>query len=331
MGFFSKQFIDVIDWVESEDGVLSYKFPFEDNEIQNGGQLTVRESQMALFVDQGRIADQFAAGRYTLGTQTLPILTNLKNWDKAFKSPFKSDVYFFSTRDQMDLKWGTAQPITVRDPEMGAIRMRAFGNYSFALTDPRKYFKAVAGTKEISHVKDLEGQLRSGIVTGIASTLGGGKTAFLDLAGNQSQLSETLLASLAPQFDNYGLKLKAFFVQSISLPEEIQPYLDKAAGMRMLDLNKYVQFQSAEAMVAAANNPGGGAAGAGVGLGAGLAMGQMMGQAFKGASGGGGGGSETPEGDPLALIDQLHGLLTKGILSQAEFDTKKAELLKRVK
>lgn len=326
MGFFSKQFIDVIDWVENEDRVLSFKYPMEDNEIQNGAQLTVRESQLALFVDQGRFADQFAPGRYTLSTQTLPVLTNLKNWDKAFKSPFKSDVYFFSTRDQMDLKWGTAQPITLRDPEMGPIRMRAFGNYSFALLDPRKYFKAVAGTKEISFVRDIEGQLRSGIVTGIAASLGGGKTPFLELAGSQGTLSETLLNSLSPFFDNYGLKLKTFFVQSISLPEEIQPYLDKAAGMRMLDLQKYVQFQSAEAMVAAANNPAGGAAGAGVGIGAGVAMGQMMGQAFKGA-----GGSSESDGDPIALIDQLHGLLTKGILSQAEFDAKKAELLKRVK
>ncbi|MGZ3721901.1 MAG: SPFH domain-containing protein, partial [Bdellovibrionales bacterium] len=239
MGIFSKQFIDVIDWVENEDGVLSYKYPMEDNEIQNGGQLTVRESQLALFIDQGRVADQFAPGRYTLSTLTLPILTTLKNWDKAFKSPFKSDVYYFSTRDQMDLKWGTAQPITVRDPEMGAIRMRAFGNYSFALQDPRKYFKTVAGTKEISRVAEIEGQLRSGIVTGIAAALGCSKTAFIDMAGNQCKLSETLLASLAPTFDNYGLKLKSFFVQSISLPEEIQPYLDKAAGMRMLDLQKY--------------------------------------------------------------------------------------------
>ncbi len=325
MGFFSKQFIDVIEWVEGEDGVLSLKYPMEDNEIQNGGQLTVRESQMAMFIDQGRVADVFTPGRYPLTTQTLPLLTNLKNWDKMFKSPFKSDVYFFSTRDQMDLKWGTAQPITIRDPEMGAIRIRAFGNYSFALTDPKLYFKTVAGTKDVSHVSELEGQLRSGIVTGMASGLGGGKTPFIEMAANQMQLSQTLQTALDPFFSNYGLKLKSFFVQSISLPEEIQPYLDKAAGMRMLDLQKYMQFQSAEAMVAAANNPGGGAAGTGVGLGAGMAMGQMMAQGLKG------GGGDAAESDPVAMIDQLHGLFKKGVLSQAEFDTKKAELLKRIK
>jgi membrane protease subunit (stomatin/prohibitin family) len=330
MGFFSKQFIDVIEWVESEDGILSYKFPMQDNEIQNGAQLTVRESQMAMFVDEGRVADVFNPGRFTLNTKTLPLITNLKNWDKLFASPFKSDVYFFSTRDQMDLKWGTAQPITLRDPEMGAIRLRAFGNYSFNVSDPKKYFKTVAGTKEISRVSELEGQLRSGVITGIASSLAGSKKPFLEMAGDQMILSQTLQTSLEPFFSNYGLKLKSFFVQSISLPEEIQPYLDKAAGMRMLDLQKYVQFQSAEAMLAAANNPsGGGTAQAGVGMGAGLAMGQMMGQAFKGL--GGDSAGTTSDADPVAMIEQLHGLLKKGVLSQSEFDAKKSELLKRIK
>jgi membrane protease subunit (stomatin/prohibitin family) len=207
---------------------------------------------------------------------------------------------------------------------MGAIRVRAFGNYSFNLQDAATFFKTVAGTKEISYSADLEGQLRSGVVTGIASALGTGKTPFLEMAGNQMQLSETLRLSLEPYFANYGLKLKSFFVQSISLPEEIQPYLDKAAGMRMLDLQKYVQFQSAEAMLAAAKNTSGGnMASAGVGLGAGMTMGQMMGQALKGDAG--------SDGDPVALIDQLHGLFKKGVLSEAEFNSKKAELLKRIK
>src|SRR3954447_3539063 len=146
--FISKQFIDVIEWVEPEDGILSYRYPMQDREIQNGGKLTVRDSQMAVFVNEGKLADAFGPGLYTLNTHTLPILTYLKNWDKAFKSPFKSDVYFFSTREQLDQKWGTAQPITVRDKELGALRVRAFGNYTYQVKDPKVFHQKISGTRD---------------------------------------------------------------------------------------------------------------------------------------------------------------------------------------
>src|SRR5215831_16198457 len=155
--FISKQFIDVIEWVEPEDGILAYRYPMQDREIQSGGKLTVRDSQMAVFVNEGKVADAFGPGLYTLNTNTLPILTYLRNWDKAFKSPFKSDVYFFSTRMQTNQKWGTATPITIRDKEFGAVRMRAYGIYSYHILDPKVFYQKVSGTREAYHVADLEG------------------------------------------------------------------------------------------------------------------------------------------------------------------------------
>src|SRR6201988_543558 len=164
MSFFSKQFIDVIHWTEPGEGILAYRYPMEDMEIQNGGQLTVRDSQAAVFVNEGQIADVFGPGLYTLSTHTLPILTYLNNWDKAFKSPFKSDVYFFSTRLQVNQKWGTATPVTIRDKDFGAVRMRAYGIYSWRITDPRAFHTNVSGTRENYTTAEIEGQLRNTII-----------------------------------------------------------------------------------------------------------------------------------------------------------------------
>src|ERR1700678_256839 len=159
MSFLSKQFIDVIQWTEPEDGILAYRYPMEDMEIQNGGKLTVRDSQLAVFVNEGRVADVFAPGLYTLSTNTLPILTYLMNWDKAFKSPFKSDVYYFSTRLQTNPRWGTATPITIRDKEFGAVRLRGYGIYSWHISNAKAFHTKVSGTRDIYHVADLEGPL----------------------------------------------------------------------------------------------------------------------------------------------------------------------------
>ena len=224
---FKKQFIEVIEWTESEDGVLAHRFPTMDKEINTGAQLTVRESQMSVFVNEGTVADTFSPGRYKLTTQTLPILTSLLNWDKMFKSPFKSEVYFFSTREQLDQRWGTQQPITVRDKEFGAIRLRAFGTFSYKIDEPTTFYQKVSGTRENYTVVDLDGQLRSMIVTSIATQLGKSEIAFLDMAGNQTAFSEMLKKELDMAFMSYGLKLETFLVQSITLPDELQEYLDK--------------------------------------------------------------------------------------------------------
>lgn len=277
MSFFSKQFIDVIHWTEPGDGVLAYRYPMEDMEIQNGGQLTVRDSQAAVFVNQGQIADVFGPGLYTLSTNTLPILTYLMNWDKAFKSPFKSDVYFFSTRLQTNQKWGTAQPITIRDKEFGAVRVRAFGIYAYRISDPKMFYQKVSGTRASYTVPELEGQLRNTIIGQMTDMFGNAAVNFIDLAAHQSQLGQNMLAAMRPVFADLGLMLDNFTVENVSLPEELQKMLDQRISMNMIgDMSKYTQFQVAQSMPIAAANEGGGMAGAGVGLGAGMLLAQQM-------------------------------------------------------
>ena len=283
--FLSKQFIDVIEWVEPEDGILAYQYPMQDREIQNGGKLTVRESQAAVFVNEGKVADAFMPGLYTLTTQTLPILTYLQNWDKAFKSPFKSDVYFFSTRLQTNQHWGTQNPITIRDKEFGAVRLRAFGIYSYHLMNPKEFYTKVSGTRDVYRVEDLEGQLRNTIVGRITDTFAGSNVPFLDMAANQVALSEKIATQMKPAFTELGLSLDSFVVENLSLPEELQKVLDQRISMNMVgDMGRYTQYQVAQSIPIAAANEGGGAAGIGAGLGAGVAMGQAMMDAVKKAS-----------------------------------------------
>lgn len=281
--FLTKQFIDVIHWTESEEGVLAWRFPMRDMEIQNGAQLTVRESQMAVFVNEGRIADAFGPGLYKLSTQTLPLLTNLMNWDKLFQSPFKSDVYFFSTRLQTNQRWGTANPITIRDKEFGAVRLRAHGIYAWRVGEPRTFHAKISGTREIYHVADLEGQLRNTIVGRMADVFGESAIPFLDMAANQVELGQKITEHLRPQFASLGVDLDTLVVENLSLPDELQKRLDERIGMNMVgDMGRYTQFQVAQSIpVAAANEGGGGVAGIGVGLGAGLAMAQTMMGAMK--------------------------------------------------
>ena len=275
--FLEKQFIDVIQWTEQEDGVLDYRYPMRDMEIQNGGKLTVRESQMAAFVNEGRIADVFTPGLYTLTTRTLPLLTNLMNWDKEFQSPFKSDVYFFSTRLQVNQRWGTPNPITIRDKEFGAIRLRGFGIYSYRIADPRTFYTKVSGTRDVYGVADLEGQLRNTIVGRMSDTFASSNIPFLDMAANQVALGQKIGEQLKPVFTDLGLALDTFVVENLSLPDELQKLLDQRIGMTMVgDMNRYTQFEVAQSMPIAAGNEGGGAAGVGVGLGAGLTMAQQM-------------------------------------------------------
>ena len=336
MDFIKKQFIDVIHWTEESDGVLAYRYPMQDFEIQNGAQLTVRDSQMAVFVNEGQVADVFGPGRYVLNTQTLPVLTNLMNWDKLFDSPFKSDVYFFSTRLQLDRTWGTPNPVTIRDKDFGIIRMRAFGIYSYKLADPGRFYKEISGTRETYTVDDLDGQLRNLVVAGMSDLFGESGVPFVDMASNQVEFAAKLKTALEPVFDRYGLALDAFAVQNISLPEELQKILDTKIGMNMIgDMGRYTQYQVANSIPLAAQNEGG-MAGIGAGLGAGMTIGQGMAQSMAQAMQPGTAAAPTASPAPaasvsaddvVATLEKLHGLVTKGILSQAEFDAKKAELL----
>lgn len=276
--FLVKQFIDIVQWTETDQDTLGWRFPMQDMEIQNGGKLTVRDSQAAVFVNEGRIADVFGPGLYTLTTQNLPILTDLMNWDKQFKSPFKSDVYFYSTRIKTDQRWGTATPITIRDKEFGAVRVRGYGIYSWHIDNPKAFYTKVSGTREMYKLADLEGQLRNTIVGRMTGAFAESGVPFLDMAANQVELGNKIAEGLKPIFADLGLALDTFVVENLSLPEELQKMLDTRVGMNMLgDMNRYTQFQVANSMpIAAGNEGGGGIAGIGVGLGAGLTMAQQM-------------------------------------------------------
>jgi len=332
--FIKKQFIDVIQWNEDSDGTLAWRYPMEDFEIQYGASLTVRDSQMAVFVNEGKIADVFGPGRYTLTTQTIPVLTYLKNWDKAFESPFKSDVYFFSTRLQLGRKWGTPQPVTIRDKDFGMVRLRAFGMYSYKLADPKKFFTEISGTRAEYTVDELEQQLRNLVVATMSATLGGADLPFLDMAANQLLLAERMVAGMTPSFERYGLTLDNFAVENISLPEELQKAIDARISMGMVgDLGKYTQFQVAQSVPLAAQNEGG-LAGVGAGLAAGVGMGQVMMDALRPA--------QTPAAaaapaapapaadDPEARLAKLKVLLDKGLVTPADYDAAKAEILKKL-
>ena len=345
MDFIKKQFIDIIQWTESQDGTLAWRFPMADMEIQNGASLTVRESQLAVFVNEGKVADVFGPGTHKLTTQTLPVLTYLKNWDKLFESPFKSDVYFFSTRQQLDQKWGTSQPITVRDKDFGAVRLRAFGNYAFRIVDAKLFHTEISGTRDTYTVADVDGQLRGLVMQNISTAIAASGIPFLDLAANQIEFAKALTVQLAPEMAKIGLKLDGMTVQNVSLPEELQKILDQKIGMGMVggDMGKFMQYQTAQAIpkFAEGGGQGGGIAGDAMGLGAGVALGQVLAQNLQvGLQGGLQGGqaaavaaaplpSVKPD-DVIGLLEKLGDLKTKGILTAEEFDAKKAELLKKL-
>jgi len=342
MDFIKKQFIDILQWTEDQDGVLAYRFPMQDFEIQYGASLTVRDSQLAVFVNEGTIADVFQPGMHKLTTQTLPVLTYLKNWDKLFESPFKSDLYFYSTRTQLDRKWGTPNPITIRDKDFGIVRLRAFGIYSYHIVDPKAFYQKISGTRDLYTRDELEGQLRNTIIAGMTDLFGESGTPFIDMAANQDEFGKAMRAKMESVFADFGLALDSMIVQNISLPEELQKILDQKIGMNMIgDMNRFTQYQVANSIPLAAQNEGG-MAGLGAGLGAGVGFGQVMGQAMAGAmqpaapvapaapAAAAPAAAAISADDVVATLEKLHGLVEKGILSKEEFEAKKAELLKKL-
>lgn len=340
MDFLKKQFIDVLQWTEDDEGTLAWRFPMAGMEIQNGAQLVVRASQMAVFVNEGQVADVFGPGTYKLTTQTLPVLTYLKNWDKLFESPFKSDVYFFSTRQQVDQKWGTPQPITIRDADFGAVRLRAFGNYAYRVADPQLFHTEIAGTRERYTVAELDGQLRGLVLQHISNAIAASGVPFLDLAANQQRFAQALTQELTPAFAAIGLQLEGITVQNLSLPEELQKVLDQKIGMGMVgqNLGAFMQYQTAQAIpqLAAGAAQGGGVVGDAMGLGAGVALGQVLAQNLQAGlqAGTAPATAAAPVGmkpdEVMATLEKLADLKAKGILTEDEFSAKKAELLKKL-
>ncbi len=274
------QFIDVIEWTDNTSNTMVYKYDMGGKEIMMGAQLTVRESQVAIFVNEGELADVYGPGRYELSTSNMPIMTKLQSWKFGFNSPFKADVYFVNTKQFLDRKWGTANPVMMRDAEFGMIRIRAFGVYAFKVADPMVFLREVFGTKKITTAEDIEGQIKRTLVSGLSDAIAESKIPALDLAANYDELSNYALQAINPKILPLGVTLTSFVIENISLPEEVEKSMDKRTSMGVLgDLNKYTQYQAAEAIRDAASTPNS-AAGTGMGMGAGVAMGQMFANAF---------------------------------------------------
>src|SRR5689334_8738771 len=285
------QFIEVIEWLDESKDTLLYRFPVAGQEIKNGAQLIVRESQAAVFVFEGQVADVFTPGRYTVEGGNTPILSKIGAWKYGFNSPFKSEVYFVNTKQFTDMKWGTANPIMLRDQDFGIVRLRAFGAYSLRIADPAGFIKEIAGTNAHFQTEDIDEQLKRGIVTEFSDALGELKIPALDLAAQYKELGDTIRGKINEDFRTYGIEVTKFYVENISLPPEVEAAIDKRSSMGALgDANRYMQFQAADALRDAAQNEGGGA-GLGAGLGAGFAVGGQMANVF-GQQQQGGGGSQ---------------------------------------
>jgi len=281
MGLFDKirgEFIDIIEWTDSSNDTMVWRFPRYQNEIKNGAKLTVRESQVAVFVNEGQLADVFQPGMYDLTTQNLPILSTLKGWKFGFNSPFKAEVYFVNTKQFTNQKWGTKNPIMIRDAEFGPLRIRAFGNYAMRITDAAKFLKEVAGTDHEFTTDEVTEQLRNIVVTRFTDAVASSKIPVLDMASNYDEFSKLIQDRIKEEFNEYGISITKFLVENISLPPEVEQILDKRASMGIVgNLGAYTQFQTANAIENAANNPNaGGLMGAGVGMGMGFGMGNQM-------------------------------------------------------
>jgi membrane protease subunit (stomatin/prohibitin family) len=280
MGLFDKlknEFIDIIEWTDNSNDTMVWRFPRYQNEIKNGAKLTVRESQVAVFVNEGQIADLFLPGMYELKTQNLPILSTLKGWKYGFDSPFKAEVYFVNTKQFTNQKWGTKNPFMLRDPEFGPLRIRSFGSYAMKVKDAKVFLKEIVGTNDQFTTEEIAEQLRNIVVTRFTDAVASSKIPVLDMASNYDEFSKSIHEKMNPEFNEIGIELTKFLVENISLPPEVEAVLDKRTSMGIVgNLGAFTQFQAANAMEAAANNPAGGMMGAGMGMGMGMGMGNQM-------------------------------------------------------
>ncbi len=279
MSWLFGEFIDVVEWIDETDNTMVYRFERYGNEIKYGAKLVVRESQIAVFVNEGEIADVLNPGLYELETKNLPILTKLQHWDHGFKSPFKAEVYFCSSKRFIDLKWGTKNPIMLRDAEFDAVRLRAFGTYAVRIKDCSKFIREITGTDGNFTTDEISNQLRNLIVSRFASVIGNANISILDLAANYGELSEFITERIAPEFDAYGLELTKILVENISLPPEVEQALDKRTSIGIVGgLDKYIKYQSGQALEEGAKHGGG--VSDGLGIGVGVALGKRIGDSI---------------------------------------------------
>jgi len=272
--FVAGELIDIIEWIDETGDTMVSRFARPKNEIKNGAQLIVRPGQMALFVDQGKIADVFQPGRHELVTANLPLLSTLRGWKYGFQSPFKAEIIFVNTKQFTNRKWGTGNPVIVRDPELGPVRLRAFGTFAVRVTDPARLVRELVGTNSVFLIDEISDQLRDLVVAKLSGALADGDFSVYDLAKNYTALGGRVLERVAPQFQQYGLEITQIVVENVSVPAEVEAAIDQRSKMRVLgDLDAYAKLQSADALRDAARNPSGGAS-AGVGIGMGAAMAQ---------------------------------------------------------
>jgi len=277
--FLTGEFIDVIHWTDDTRDTMVWRFQREGHEIKYGAKLTVREGQAAVFVHEGQLADVFTPGLYMLETNNMPILTTLQHWDHGFKSPFKSEIYFVNTTRFNNLKWGTKNPIMLRDPEFGPTRIRAFGTYTIRIKEPARFMIEIVGTDGEFTMDEISFQIRNIIVQEFSRAIAGSGIPVLDMAANTADLGKLIVAEVAPTLEQYGLEMPEFYIENISLPPAVEQALDKRTSMGLAgDLGKFTQYSAAEAMTAAASNPAGGGMAAGLGAGMGMAMAQNMAQ-----------------------------------------------------
>lgn len=285
--FLKGQFIDVIEWLDDSRDTLVYRFERYGNNIMMGAKLTVREGQAAVFIHEGQLADVFSPGLYELETNNMPIMTALQHWSHGFNSPFKSEVYFVNTRRFPGLKWGTQNPIMLRDPEFGALRLRAFGSYTIRVTDPSVFMKEIVGTDGEFTEDEISGQIRNIVVQKVSQSLASSGIPALDMAANTGDLSKIVSEAIAPTLGDYGLSIPELYIENISLPPEVEKVLDQRSSMGIVgDLNKYTQFSAAQAIQNAGSAGGDSAMGTGMGMGMGMGMAQAMANAMGGMGAG---------------------------------------------
>jgi membrane protease subunit (stomatin/prohibitin family) len=321
--FIKGEFIEVIDWVDETQDTVIYKFPDKGNKIMNGAQLTVRESQVAVLMNEGEFGDVYIPGRHELSTKNMPITTTLKSWKYLFDSPFKVDIFYVSTKQFSNLKWGTSNPVILRDAEFGQVRLRSFGTFTMRVMEPRKFIKEFAGTQPWVRVDVVNEQLRNTIVSKMSEGLAEAKISVLDLAANFTELGEKLKPVFQKEFDIWGIELCQFYIENVSLPEEVEKMLDKSTSLNIMKdkLGQFNQMQAGIALENMADNPG---AASTAGLGAGMILTNMMQQP---AAGGATSGSADDKQKLVELLKQLGDLKAQGLLTEEEFNKKKAEIL----
>lgn len=321
--FIRNELVEVIDWVDNSTDTVIWKFPDNGNNIKYGAQLTVRESQVAVFINEGKLADVYQPGRYELTTQNMPIMTTLQSWKMGFESPFKVDIYFVSTRQFTNLKWGTQNPVIMRDPELKQVRVRAFGVFALRVTDAGKLIREFAGTTPVVRISDVEDQLRSAIVSNFSDAVAEANISVFDMARNYRELGNGLLPLLQEHFTGYGLELTRFYIENTSLPPEVEAFLDKTTQMNMAgDMARFQQFQAGMALEDAAESGGG--------VGQAILMGGLGNFMQPAAAASNAAAPKEDKTQVMELLKQLGELKAAGVLTEEEFAAKKAELLARL-